>query len=480
MIDLAGTIISSMTFGSEPIVAIWFGDTKVWPTGVITTAITSVGLHYSSGNIINAAGSNYAFIQGTLITYVDGTENSRRTVYLNPSFASSSIWYNEGDFIRANSRGTITGGTRSITVAALYQGRNYGSFSVQQAANTVFYYSGAITAFALDGNSARTQSISYEAKTLYVTDLSGYRRSVYSSGAELQTRATLALKLDDNNNWATVNGTSSVYFPKNTGETRSATITAYDVNYYPTVSSSITVTQGSEVAWVLEVPSRIDIPHSTTAFTIGTVVSTADGEPYPITSEMISISPNASNITIVNFLHLGQGRYVISCRCNENTGKGERNSYVTISQPGGKSATCRIVQSANLDAISGITISDDAGDWVIGTVTVGSGTTAGVGTWKTRAIVVAKTTPITSDATVSISNFAWQWAPPVSGANINSYNETNVSFVVEAGSTLTFIPLGFDEEKTYYGAYVQSPSQGALSPKPNMQINRVSGFSVSE
>ena len=131
------------------------------------------------------------------------------------------------------------------------------------------------------------------------------------------------------------------------------------------------------------------------------------------------------------------------------------------------------------DSISGITINNAYGDWVIGTITAGSGNTQGGGTFYTKACIVAKRTPVTSTATVNVGRFAWQWMPPVTGQTPTSYSETNISFTISPDSTVKLKPLGFDDVHTYYGAYMYSPAAGmTLSPHPNLQVNSVSSFSV--
>ena len=482
MIDLAGTIVKSLTIGDTAIKSVWLGSTKVWPSGVVTSAITSVGRYYSSGSAINAAGSNYAYIQGTQIWYSDGVQTSSNNIVLTPSFTQDGVWYKDGDYIKAYSRGTVTGTTRSISVTGTYRGTSYGPFTVQQTANTMTISAGAITSFALNGNSARTQTIGYSATTLYVSSLSGYRRAVYSSGAETQASANLALRKNDDNTWATINGTSSITIPANTGATsRSVTITAYDMGYYPSVSSSITITQSADVDWELTVPSTKSINYSDTAFTITGITSTVGGVAYPITSSMVSISPNRSNISLQSITDYGGGTYGLSLTCDANSAAETLWSYVTITQNGGLSKTCRVSQSANLESISGITVYTGNGDWVLGTITVGSATTVGGSTaYYIRAIVVAKTTPVTGTATVSIPQFAWQWKPPMTGETPYSYIETGLTQTIEAGSTLTLRPDGFDDAKTYYGAYLVTQNGGQSVPRPDQQINYQSGFSVTE
>lgn len=480
MIDVAGTIIQSMTFGTDSIKGIWFGTDKIWPSGTVTTALTNTSVYYSSGTMINAAGSNYAYIQGTLITYIDGQEDSRQTVRLSPTIVSGSWLSTEGDDIIGANRGTTTGSTRSGSVRGTINGYTTGNLSVSQTANTMTTAAGAITSFALNGNSGKTQTISSSATTLYVSSLSGYRRAIYSSGAEVQAAAQLALRKNDDNTWATINGTSSISIPENTGaSSRSVTITAYDQGYYPTVASSITITQSAAVAWVLIVPSDVTIQHNATGFTVTGITSTVNGNPYVLSASNISFGSNPSHVALGSITHLGGGQHSISFTCSGNTGTTTLWSYIYIRQTGGKSATCRVVQGINEDSISGITINNAYGDWVIGTITAGSGNTQGGGTFYTKACIVAKRTPVTSTATVNVGRFAWQWMPPVTGQTPTSYSETNISFTINPDSTVKLKPLGFDDVHTYYGAYMYSPAAGmTLSPHPNLQVNSVSSFSV--
>lgn len=183
----------------------------------------------------------------------------------------------------------------------------------------------------------------------------------------------------------------------------------------------------------------------------------------------------------------GSGHYIYNFAIDANTDTQARYNGITFTQTQGssspyKSASIGITQQAKHVPveISGFTEYASYGEWKVGTICTGTGTTVPSGsTYYSNGIVVVKETPVTKDSLVEMNLLAWQWMAPVTGATPQSYSETGVSFTVASGSTLTLTPYGFDESITYYGAWVKSPSQNALSPRPNMQINQITGFKVT-
>ena len=480
MIDFGGTLITSLTLGTDPIVAIYFGNTKVWPSGTITTAITNVHLVYSSGSQIDAAGSNYASIQGTLITYLNGTEQSRTTVSLSPILYSgdSSIWYSDGTQIKAQNRGTTTGSTRSSSWKATYGSYTSGTFTVSQAANTRSINRGAITSFVINGDTGVTIQIDYKAQTLPITSLAGYRVWRYSSGEEFQESCSISVM--DDQDWLTANTsyiTVSEYTDYDEDEyaAREATITAYDTMHSSTRATR-TIYQGAKV-YELTVPTSKSIGSTVTGFYIE-VYSYYMGNAFPITSSMVSFGSNPSNCALSSISTVSAGRYRLFFTCSANTVTTIKNSYIIITQTGGETKTCRIIQEAYSEYVDGIDIYAEDGDWVLGTVTVGSGTTDGI-TYYVRTPIVARKQENDEDVQVNIDKLIWQDKVPVSGAVPTGHTDTDISFEIYAGDTVALKPLGGDVHY-YYGALIPTDSYpGGILNRPDFQLNYATGFSVT-
>lgn len=492
MIYLGATNVTEIFLGDywNPIINI--GSYKTFPAGTETTAITNMRAVYSDGgSYLTADGSNWVYLKGDLVTYIDGSEYSRAEVYLNTLSISSatgdtSFWETDTDgygneYIYAGSRGTVTGNTRSAKWTARYGSTALSSsVTITQEANRVSQSAGAITAFTINGSSSTVQ-VSNAAEVLYITSLSGYRNLVYTSTATARTSIT-SFDIDTSVavTWVSFNGNYINIDANSATTTRSATIVARDADY-PSVSSSIVVAQAAaEDTWDLTVPTALTIGYSDTSFTISGIVSKHNDQPYDITG-LITISPNNINAAITNIYHQGSGVYNVSFSCSANTNTTDRYTNITITQPqaeGGEVATCRVTQRGDTSVMSGITVYGSYGDWIVGTVKVGTGSTNGE-TYDVSGILVAKTSPITGTASVTIGQIKCSYKLPAASATEQIY-QGSVSNTISSGATVTIRPYGFSDTQTYYGAWLIVPNLGTMSTRPNTKIYYVSGLYIVE
>ena len=134
--------IQDAKVGTRQVSAIYLGDTLVWPALPMIYVITDAWLEYSSGNTINAAGSNYAYALGNVNVY-RGTSLIRTMtdVHLNVSVSSqdfnitrpSGLSY---DVITGNNLGTTpTSDVKTASVTASYHGDTHSAGSVTQERN---------------------------------------------------------------------------------------------------------------------------------------------------------------------------------------------------------------------------------------------------------------------------------------------------------------------------------------------------------
>ena len=150
-------------------VSLYVGGELVWPLN-LSYVISDLEVVYSSGSIINAAGSNYATLRGTVTVY-----RGSRIVQiltgriLTPTRVSGSTYLTvDGDHIVAPDRGTTTGSQRSAYFTGSYMGAVSDQILVSQQANsrladTINYT--IIPAFDYSGNLpavAGVYSITYE------------------------------------------------------------------------------------------------------------------------------------------------------------------------------------------------------------------------------------------------------------------------------------------------------------------------------
>lgn len=128
--------------GSEQVNAIYLGDTLIWPAAPLIYVITDAWLVYSSGNLINAAGSNYAYALGDVNVYRGSSLVRTMTdVHLEVSVSSADFYVERPsglsyDVIKGNNLGsTPTGFQKTATVTASYHGDTHAGGTVVQERN---------------------------------------------------------------------------------------------------------------------------------------------------------------------------------------------------------------------------------------------------------------------------------------------------------------------------------------------------------
>lgn len=117
---------------------VYLGSTHIYPEN-IRYVFQNVQVHYSSGQQINAAGSNYAYCTADVLSYVGSTfvssaANQTLTVIRVSGDSAFNTNYNQTQ-ITASTRGTTTGDSRSAYFQAKYSGTDVTGFTVTQAAN---------------------------------------------------------------------------------------------------------------------------------------------------------------------------------------------------------------------------------------------------------------------------------------------------------------------------------------------------------
>lgn len=496
MIYLGATRVSEIFLGEmmDPIIHI--GNYKTYPEGTTSTALTNMRVIYSSGDMINAAGTNYAYIACDLVTYLDGQEYSRGTVYITSNLTtsgSSSIWYSQsGGMIRAYSRGRTTGNTRTSQWTGYYNGYPVNSsVTVSQQYNELVYSAGEITAVSLNGNTGRTDT-DFASKTLGVPSIAGYRNASWTSGeSDHLSDPNYWNILNNNPEWITINSSTGMLSISNngTGSGRTGSFTVSDKLYNTTPYTYVIYQSASEVPseYVLTFDRyTVNLSAQTTQFWLD-VTSTKDGSPLEITGQMVTISQSTtpgygpiSNLRLSTISNRGNGVYRLLFACSSNSSGDPGRASIKVEQTDGGSIKntkyCQVNQSGATISIQGIDVVAQSGNWVIGTIDIATGSTPT--NFTTRAMVVAKSTANNSDATVNITQLVWQkQSGPLAAPT--AYTENSLTFTIPAGTTVSYIPLG-GSYTTYYGSNVKNTSQGEVTPAIGVQINYITGFVVSE
>lgn len=130
--------------GSTQVTALYLGDELLWPSGYSYHIVANtVAIHYSSGNQINAAGTNYAYFTGDVrLQRGQSIIQTISNAVLTPQSLSSAYFYVSGNEVHAYSRGTVSGAQRSISVSVTYAGSDpVTGGTVYQEANAVVSYS---------------------------------------------------------------------------------------------------------------------------------------------------------------------------------------------------------------------------------------------------------------------------------------------------------------------------------------------------
>lgn len=381
MIYLGATRVSEIFLGEmlDPIIHI--GNYKTYPEGVVTTALTEMHVVYSSGNLINAAGSNYAYIEAELVTYIDGQEYSRGTVYITDNLSRTSgddnFYAAGGGMIKAYSRGRVTGNTRSSVWTGTYNGSPVNSsVTVQQQYNWLAYSAGEITSASIGANVGRLNT-DYAAKTLGTLSITGYRNASWTSGESdhLSDPDYWNVVISGGTDWISYNPSTGFYSVSANGTQsgRTGSLRITDKLYNTAPYYYIIYQSANEVPseYVLDFERNKSLAASTRSFYID-VTSKKDGQPYPITASMVSF-PNTNEIgaTVGTIYDRGNGVYRVNFSCQANSTQSSRQAGLYINQGSdGQAGYCLITQAAaEAPAVWVLTITPTA-------MTVGSATTS--------------------------------------------------------------------------------------------------------
>lgn len=134
--------IQDAKVGTRQVTAIYLGENLVWPAVPLIYVITDAWLVYSSGNLINAAGSNYAYALGNVSVYRGSSFVRAMTdVHLDVSVSSADFYVERPsglsyNVIKGNNLGsTPTGFQKTATVTASYHGDTHAGGTVVQERN---------------------------------------------------------------------------------------------------------------------------------------------------------------------------------------------------------------------------------------------------------------------------------------------------------------------------------------------------------
>lgn len=201
-IYFGSSAIKSIYYGSLAVSQVWFGNTKIWPQGAFTYELKNISIKYSSGSYLYPSASNYAYIEGTLITYLDGAQNSSQKVVCTPVGLSSDyikldsttnyMYWNKSKY----GKSAVTQSTASIDGALCGNASLKSAMTVTIGKNSVSLTGGSIAAFSVGGYySPHTFS---SANTVYPMVISGLRKYAWTSGYESGTVVTSAFAQEIN------------------------------------------------------------------------------------------------------------------------------------------------------------------------------------------------------------------------------------------------------------------------------------------
>lgn len=186
-IYIKDTVIKTIGLGSTSNPPIYIKDTKVFPTGVVTHALEAIGIYYSDGGTyLEPDQSNYGYVGGTYVTYVDGVEQSRTIVECKPLYAYTMgqilvegyhfLWnkptYGSQSMVSSTWAG-VTGGTYDGTTL------ESSTLRVKYGANSKSYSGSQITSFTITPS-----NFSSDSRMLY-TAIEGVRTGSWTSGNEV-------------------------------------------------------------------------------------------------------------------------------------------------------------------------------------------------------------------------------------------------------------------------------------------------------
>ena len=471
--------IKSLFVGDKEVQSVSIGDTQVYPDPSIEPVYETIKLvkfaaaQYSSGNKLNAAGSNYAELIGTADVYTENvTEGGRtwegeETVTLIPTATNVNWMSISGTKLIADTRADAAGDERSALVDwvlpdgySLNEEYMTSPQRVQEANTIASTSAGAITDFRLNGQNTII-SIDDTAQTLYISSIAGYRNVSYTSGYTTTIsipNTGYVYTISGGDGWTALNYNGSIaqsisVTANNSGSSREAVVIVKD-GTYPSAQASIRIKQA--VPWVLSVSSPVYVACDATSFSFN-VTSTNNGVAAPITSSMVSIVTNNSNLSLtgIEAVSGSTGVYKISFSCSVNTDTSNtKTSQVRITRSDHTEAprTVSIIQAADNSALDGLNVVDIADNnthWVLATYTSGR-TQIGSYNYGITGVLIACDSPITSNKTIRFNTLAVQRIKNMGSQPVNDvYNVPQYTTqVVESGSTVS------TGNKTYYGAWL--------------------------
>ena len=532
--------LTAISIGESSVTYIDFGSTRVWPSGVVTYSVVDVSRVYSTGTYIKADGSNYAYITGTLITYVDGSETSRRSVVLDASFNGAydtAIWSISDNYVYATNSGAMYRDySRSVSVYghSSVTGQDYGPFDVWQEANTYSPVGTGQMIFQLNGRGTLTEvdehhstlSLSYDSSI----DPYGFntwivRDVVYTSGAPGTMTVSDTQQYSyilNPNTFATITDSAGTTYSNITSPRyisgvklstakfadlsgtadRGMSITARDITYPTAIYREIAITQYADHAYRLDVydtnnnyylrydsSNGIDtrnpmtISAVTSEFTL-IAYSTQDSVKYPLTTSSITTtgSIGLTCTSVVNSPSTS-ALYRMTFTCDVNTATSSRTATIGILQ-GMTIHRITVSQAANTDAFDGITVKSsyvdgDNNTWVIGICKSGD-TSIGGQSYEVNGVVVACDSQIETATTIQFTSLAVQRIINIGTQDAagRTYSvPSGTTQVIPAGSTLTFNGV------TYYGTWVVLPgvtwSNGWVQGTSNTTLTPYPGTSLN-
>lgn len=358
-LSLGSIDIKSWSLGGCYVREAYLGSIQIWPAAGITTAVTNARVVYSEGNMLNAAGTNYAEIKGVLHYYSGGTEidaDSGFTFYVS-ALTSSNEFIQNGMTVTTPNLGTTVQSQRTETwYGYVNPGNLTASVNITREANQLVTTSGAgqFNYVATVGGDSGLTQIGFNSYSTYLTGQLT-RRNIYTSSAYTEyvvspLKDYVSARTDSG--WITLEQSSSypVLFSVSNytqpGSTRVGHIELYDKDYNNVVGV-FTIVQGVPI-WIIAPPAQFEIDYDTTGFTIP-VVSSCSGNPYPITEEMISFSGNSMGLFIEDIEYVSGTTYNVTFSCDENTGSTIKNTTIIFTQPHGRAQSTAVEQqSANV------------------------------------------------------------------------------------------------------------------------------------
>ena len=527
--------VTVLTVGTDTPQFINVGTTRVWPSGTTTYSIINPVVLYSTGTYIKANGENYGYISGTLVTYIDGREDSRSTVTLTPSWSTTpdpSVWSISGNEIhavdseliyRADSRYAYVQGYSSVTE------QYYGPLAVAQQANTYSPTGTGSMVFQLNGRGTLTEVDEHHSRLSlpYDSSIDTYGFNTWITRDVIYTSGHTASLTESNNayysyiinpnTFATItdsagttysNITSPQYvsgvklstarFTDLSGTTdRSMSITARDVSYPTVIYREIAITQYANHKYILrlsDTSNPLSILRNATSFEIY-VYSSKDGAACSVLSSQVSTSSSWASCTGTS--RVGTSfvyKLTFTCTANPSVTQ-SRSLNISINQDGNKmwSNICTVTQAKNDSVFDGITVKSsyvdgDGNTWVIGIYKSGD---TSIGdppkSYEVNGVVVACGSEIETATTVQFTTLAVQRI-----ANMVTQSEAGVTYsvpsgttqVVPAGSTLTLNGVTYNGTwvvlpgVTWNNGWVQGTSNTTLTPYPGTSLNG-SGFVVN-